>query len=225
MLSKADTPDALKRCQPIFSKLVDPKSTGTLMTEINDLASRVRDEDAREEDDQEGPATHDDAESAPWNPKLAGLVEDDLRRAYRNFTSADCPIHARFLSHTTISGFVHSTRQKHQGNSQVFFSSINNTISVPGFIESIFTFKDDPRQFLAVRRLLSTSVHDPFQRWPFLGIKMYDNSLGDLEVILPENIHIQFASCPLEWDNAPSVAVVSLARVRLCYSHPDQRKF
>lgn len=206
MISKADTPDALKRCQPIFSKLVDGQSTGTLMTEINDLSSRVYDQDLTEE----CPSTQ---ENTNTNSGSIDKMSDELRLAFQSISPDDCPTHARFVSNVTISGFVHSTRQKHQGNSQVFFFPIHSKASMPGFIESIFSVEKDSRQFVAIHRLLPSSSSDPFQQWPFLGVKMYDNSLGELEVIPLRNIEFQFASCSTVWEEMPTVVVVKLTRV------------
>lgn len=211
LLTKADTPDALKRCEPIFSKLVDPGSNGTVLHEMVDLSSRVHDININ------GSSTGGDEESIPTPNHARRYVKmpGDLRHAFcSSGTADDEPGRAYFVSQTDVSGFTHSTKQRHQGNSQVLYRSPSHSKIVPGFIESIFTPEHDDRQFLAVRHLLPSPVKDPFQDWPFLKVKMYDNALGDLEVILPENIQVQFASCPLEWDGVPTIAVVSLAKVR-----------
>lgn len=183
------------------------------MVEINDLSSRVHDMDITEDVSPE--TSLDDSDTANYNPKLAKNMPDGLRHALRAVSPDNCSTHAHFVSSTSVSGFVHSTRQKHQGNSQVMFSPIDGGAPVPGFIDSIFTVENDPRQYIAVHRVLSgsSSNNDPFRDWPFLGVKMYDNALGDLEVIPVSNIDFQFACCPLVWGGENVLAVVSLSRV------------
>lgn len=209
----------------MFSKLVEPRSTGTLMVEINDLSSRVHDRDITEDVSPE--ISLDDSDTIKYNPKLAKVMPDGLRQAFRVVSPHSHPTHAHFVSNTTISGFVHSTRQKHQGNCQVMFSPTDGSTPIPGFIDSIFTVENDPRQFLAVHRLLSSSSsnNDPFRHWPFLGVKLYDNALGYLEVIPVANVDFQFACCPLIWEEADVLAVVSLSKVSsamACFSVPTQ---
>lgn len=183
------------------------------MVEINDLSSRVHDRDITEDVSPE--ISLDDSDTTSYNLKLAKIMPDGLRHAFRAVSPDSCSTHAHFVSNTTISGFVHSIRQKHQGNSQVMFSPLDGSAPIPGFIDSIFTVENDPRQFLAVHRLLSSSSsnNDPFRHWPFLGVKMYNNALGDLEVIPVANVDFQFACCPLVWEGADVLAVISLSRV------------
>ena len=180
------------------------------MADINDMSSRIRG----------GLDIDDAADSFPeestsaWDRKKATPIPEDVRAAFqRAFGSS--PTHARFIPNTKISGFTHSTKQNHLGNSQIFFSSPNDRVSVPGFIYHILSLEDDPRLFLAVRCLLPTTVKDPFDRYPILGIKLYSAVVDDLEIILLDNVDAQFASCPLDWDEKPGVAVITLSRVSL----------
>lgn len=211
-LLKADAPDALKRCQSIFDQLVDPQATGTLMAEINDLSSRVH--DGIERDGVERDGVEDSSEdSVPlWNAKNAKAIPHGVRNAlYVAFSISATK--AMFSSNTKIAGFVHSTEQKHAGNSQILFSKTEDEAPTPGFIQYVFSLEHDTRRFLAVRRLLPATVNDPFSSYPLLGIRMYSNSRDDYEVITSDDVDAQFASCPLEWESTPNIAVISLSRV------------
>lgn len=212
LLSKADTPEALKHCEPMFSKLVHSNSTGTLMAEIHDLSSRVQDQDIAEGAISDSDPSEESGDPGSWNSKLATAMSPELRQAFQRAFPGGSPTHAHFTSQTTISGFVHSTRQKHQGNSQVLYAQ-RQGMSTPGFIQSIFRIENDSRQFLAVRRLLPSTVNDPFRPWPLLGVKLYANSVGELDVISPEDVQFQYASCPLKWEETENIAVISLSRV------------
>lgn len=182
------------------------------MAEINDLSSRVQDQDIVEGAISDDVPSDESGDPGPWNSKLTTAMSSELRQAFQKASPNGCPTHARFTAQTTISGFIHSTRQKHQGNSQVFYAQKQN-VSIPGFIESIFRVENDSRQFLAVRRLLPSSVNDPFRPWPLLGVKLYANSVGELDVISVEDVQFQYASCPLKWEGTDTLATISLSRV------------
>lgn len=194
----------------MFDRLVDPQSIGTLMAEINDLSTRVRD-GIETEDAEELPL---EKSAATWNAKNAKDIPDEVREVlHASFPTSATK--AMFSSNTKISSFVHSVQDKHFGNSQILFSKIENNSPAPGFIHHIFSLEDDERQFLAIRRLLPTTVKDPFSLYPLLGVQMFSNTVDDLEVITADDVVAQFASCSLEWENTSNVAVISLSRVSL----------
>lgn len=213
-LLKADTPDALKRCQPMFDKLVDPRSGDTLMQDITDISSRVPD-DSRMEVDEDRQVAEESASS--WNSKKATTIPKDVRHALEKIIGS-APTHAMFTSDIKISGFIHSTQRKHVGNSQVFFSTSDSQWIVPGFIQYMFSLEHDSRQFIAVRRLLPATDKDPFSEHQLLGVQMYSNALDDIEIIGPDDVDAQFASCPLEWNHKDNIAVISLSRVSTVWS-------
>lgn len=207
---KADTPDALKQCQPMFDKLVDPNSTGTLMAEMRDLSSRANNQDGIGIEDTDD--LREENESSP-NSRKAQQVPTELRAAIRSAFGEVPPSKIVLTSNTRISGFVHSTMTKHSGNSQVYFTPRLEVNSTPGFIHNIFTVPGMQGEYLAVRRLLPCRVEDPFSAFPVLGIQLYSNILDELEIISVDDVDAQFASCPMTWKKTENIAVVSLSRV------------
>lgn len=192
----------------MFDKLVDPQSTGTLMAEMRDLASR-----ASNQNGMELPDTDTFAQEDASNTKKAKDVPLELRNAIRVAFGEFAPTKIIPSSDTKISGFVHSTITTHVGNSQIYFSAPFEFTTTPGFIHYIFSCPNIAGQYLAVRRLLPCEVEDPFSAFPILGVKLYSNVVDELEVISVDDVDAQFASCPLEWDGKSNFAVISLSRV------------
>ena len=194
----------------MMDKLVDSQSTGSLMAEINDISSRVHE---RMETDDTNDSLGEDS-TPTWNAKNAKTIPYPVRDALHAAFGINAT-KAMFTSNMKISGFVHSVQHKHAGNSQIFYSNAHNTAPVPGFIHYIFSLEHDSRRFLAVRRLLPSTVKDPFSLYPLLGVQLYSSTVTDFEVIAADEVDAQFACCPMEWENISNVAVISLSRVSL----------
>lgn len=180
---------------------------------MTDMASRVQPINLAGDDSDEDFST--EADTPVWDPTKATPIPDDMLEACDVAFGDHQPKRAIFTSNTNINGFVHSTESKHRGNSQVMFTPPLETDSTPGYIQRIFTIEDRPGQYLAVRRLRHTDVDDPFSEdvYPLLGVKLWGNSMQEVEIISVDQVDAQFASCLLEWENQATLAVISLSRV------------
>jgi lambda repressor-like predicted transcriptional regulator len=203
LLSKAGCPQALKNCQPIFRKLIDPQLRNTLITDIASFSGHADDESDIPE-----------RQTKPIPP----IIYNALR------TSLDFlpPHHAEVFTHLTRKGITYAVASRHLGNSCILVLKSQMDRPYPAQIKHILGLQttDAVETFVVVQRYKPMTVaSDPYIRYPALQAKLWSQELiNELEIITPDDIHSHFAACDMVWEGSPVTAVISLFRVstRIC---------
>jgi hypothetical protein len=201
LVRKSDCPEALKNCEPMFEKLVDPQVRNTLVTDM--LSASFGDGDDEDDD-------------AIWSGRDTSDVPSDLFEAFRRTLGFAAPSRARFLSHLTIHGLTYTVSLKHPGNSQVLVRIPPGADIVPSQISHIFqlTMSNSVKTFIAVRCYSPHPVkYDPFVHFPSLQTQLWGTALGRLEIITPSDIHSHFAKYNFIWEKKEVTVASSLSRV------------
>lgn len=199
-VSKAGTPQALKNCQPIFRKLIDPQLRNTLITDIASFSGHA-------DDDPHVPE------------RQSKLIPSVIYKALCTSLTFLPPRHAEVASHLTREGITYAVASRHLGNSRILVLKPQIDIPFPAQIMHILRLQttNSVETFIAVQRFKPNTVaSDPYLRYPALQTKLWSQELFDeLEIITPDDIHSHFASCEMVWDGFPVTAVVSLHRVSI----------
>ena len=141
LLSKADCPQALKNCEPMFCKLSNPQLWNTLITDIGSFSER-------------------DDETEDVNiPEHSTLIPVDVYSTLRTSFGFSPPRHAEMLSHLTIKGAVFAVASKHLGNSHVLISSADDSLPIPAQVHSILCI----RKSNAIETLIAVLYYKPVQ--------------------------------------------------------------
>jgi hypothetical protein len=209
LLSKSDCPDALKYCEPMFRKLVQPtQDRGTLLSDIASMAAGHSpdipdDEDVEEEDGGGGDGT----------PISLGA---GTRAAMSEFINpSHIPVTAVSLSSFRLDGALLTSLSTHVGNSQVLFQSSTDPSPVPGRVEKIFKLQTTgpDYHFVTLRRHKPVVMRrDPFAQFPILGAKFWSPEFEPLEVYPLKFICYQYAYCPITLDDKAVAIILSLNR-------------
>jgi hypothetical protein len=198
LLSKADCPLALKNCEPMFRKLVNPQLRNTLITDMASFSGCV------EENEDVG---------LPERPMT--LIPVGIYNALRTSLSYPPPRHAEMLSHLTVKGAMFTMASKHLGNSCVLVSSADCP-PFPAQIHSILRLHTPGavEAFVAVQRYKPVHVADPYTRYPALRVKIWGREKAkDIEIVSVDDIQCHFAACPILWEGSAVNVVISLSRV------------
>lgn len=197
-------PDALKNCQPLFEKLIDPDSRNIV---ANDMQSFL--------------PTSDNG-SFP-SSKSEKLVPEPIFSALAMYLGGDTSgFHwAHFPSHITINGLRFSVPSNHVGNSHVLIRHLDSTC--PAQIEAIMEFEngDHPRQLLAVRHYqkLPPQIPDPFLQFPVLRTSTWSAERGQIVVVDVRDVDCHFACLPIDYEGHASYVTISLSRVSDFHHH------
>jgi hypothetical protein len=198
LLSKADCPQALKNCEPMFRKLVNPQLRSTLITDMASFSGCV-----------------DENEDVGLPEHSMTLIPVDIYNALRTLRSFPLPRRAEMLSHLTIKGVMYTVASKHLGNSCVLISSADCP-PFPAQIHSILRLHtpDTVEAFVAVQCYKPVHVADPYTRYPALRAKIWGREMAkDVEIMSVDDIQCHFAACPILWDGSAVNVVISLSRV------------
>lgn len=200
LFHRVGTPQAIRNCEPIFQKLVDPQVRDTLVTDILGLAlNRML-------------VDEDELESATLNAATA--LPPPLQDCIRN-TFGHC-IPATLLPHIRIGGLNYSPFSKHLGNSSILLRSGIAGVFQPARIDFIVQIVHNAQvgTLVAVRKYLkATEIDDPFASYPFLRTQLWSRNLGALELHELQSIECHFAHLSFLWQKQDLVAVISLSRV------------
>ena len=143
-MSKSECPQALKNCQPVFLKLVNPQVHDTLTTDINALTSLF--DDIEELDD----------DTVVWNEQMTWVIFPEVHQALSVFLEQGIvvPQTAQFLTHLKCDGLTYGTSYKHAGNSRIMLRSPESVLPIAAQIEYIFQlrFLTSVKTFIAFRR-------------------------------------------------------------------------
>ncbi len=194
---KTECPDAIRHCESIFRKLVDPQLRDSLQTDIHTLGAVVKDETEA----QHLAAT-----------KTMRLIPRELFLAFQP-SSIDSPSSGHFLSNILIHGLMFSTFSKHRGNACVLIRTAEDTTPIPAEIAHIIEILTG-ETYLAVRRHKPAILHhNPFSRYPVLQGQLWETRLSDLEVVMLSQILTHCARLPIKIGQDKYFAVLSLCRV------------
>ena len=123
------------------------------------------------------------------------------------------------LPNLTMNGIIYSAASRHAGNSSVLIHSGRPGMLIPAqiqcFVQLVFLDNiDTPVTFVAAQRYLPANAKcDPFSAYPFLCAQLWSHELDELALYAPENIESHFAHCPMKWEEAQVMVVISLSRV------------
>lgn len=203
LVSKSNAPEAIRHCQPIFSKLVNPQVRNTLVTDMLSLTF------AQDDNDPENIETLYDGDSK------AAKLPTDLRRCIEQ-RFAHSPSRVPLLSHLTIDGLTYSVSSKHLGNSCIMLDADPSRILVPARLDYIAELQTDDGilTIIAVRRYQPFPKRDdPFARFPSLQTQLCQSDLGHLELFTVDKIRSHFAMSSLIYKEKDVIVAVSLHRV------------
>jgi len=200
LFHRVGTPQAIRNCEPIFRKLVDPQVRNTLVTDILGLAldRMLIDEDELE----------------PATLRAATVLPPPLQDCIRN-TFGHC-IPATLLPRIRIGGLSYSPFSKHLGNASILLRSGSAGVFQPARIDFIVQVVHEAQvgTLVAVRKYLkATGIDDPFSPYPFLRAQLWSRNLGALELHELGSIECHFAHLPFLWQNQDLMAIISLSRV------------
>ena len=204
LVSKSNAPEVIRRCQPIFSKLVNPQVRNTLVTDMLSLTLAQDDHDS-----EENTQTLYDGDS-----KAAKLPTDLHRCIEQKFTYS--PSRAPLLSHLTIDGLTYSVSSKHIGNSCIMLDANASRILIPARLDYIVELETDDGilTVIAVRRYQPFPKRDdPFTRFPLLQTRLCKSELDPLELFTVDKIRSHFAMSSLVYKEQDVIVAVSLHRV------------
>ena len=203
MLLKSGCPDAVKHCESIFRKLVDPQLRDSLQTDIQSLAALV--EDLEDESEAYQVAAI----------KTRRLFPTELSLAFQR-ALIKAPSSGHFLADISIRGLTFSTFSKHPGNACVLISADDDATQTPAQVAHIIetSLEGTHKIFLAVQRYKPATLHhDPFFRYPALRAQLWETRLLDLEVVTPSRILSHCARLPIKIGQEKYFANLSLCRV------------
>ena len=208
------TPQVIQNCEPIFQRLIRPKSRSTL---VSDILQFDHDDDVYPYDDD-----------SQWTfPEKSSVIPDDLRGCIRATFDADYEVIS--LSHLTIGGRTYSTSTKHLGNSHILLKSGIPGQLVPARIDYITQVmvpcdrQDMAIAYIAARKYRPLNLaNDPFRAYPCLQAELWSEDLSDLELYPLDSIKTHFVSLPVLWEGQSMMVAVSLSRVSplLIFSMP-----
>jgi hypothetical protein len=201
IMYKSECPQALRHCQAMFEKFLNPQIRDTLTT---DMLSSIL---SLDEGSDEG---------AVWNENVARTMPSDLYGALRASVGLDPPRKAYFLSHLTKHGLTYTVRAQHAGNSCVLIGSEGGKVAAPARIEYIVQLPSPEgiSTFIGIRRYKPVKLSDdPFLRFPFLQTRMWSAQSGNLEIISLDHICAHFAQLSAKWEGEEVVIVSSMSRV------------
>lgn len=196
---KTECPDAIRHCEPIFRKLVDPQLRDSLQTDIQCLAALV----------------HNDEDVQTVATKIMSLFPTELQLAFQR-SQIDAPASGHFVSNFSIHGLMFSTFSHHHGNACVLLRATNDATPIPAEVAHIVevSMEGTSKTYLAVRRHKPAPLHhDPFSRYPALRARLWQTPIPDLEVVMPSQILSHCARLPIKIGQEKYFAVLSLCRV------------
>ena len=206
LVFQSQCPEVIQNCQPMFQKLVNPQLRDSLQTDMQVLSSLFE--------------SSDDDGALNWNERTAKPIPRDLFTVLTLFSALTrLPFKssriAQFLYHITINGLVYTPTSRHEGNSCILLKS---QVQVPAQIQTIFQipFLESVQTLIAIRcHQPSRLRHDPFSRSPILRARLWGVQLGELEVILPDQVFSHFACLPLKGEFEGHIVAASLSCVSL----------
>lgn len=205
-------PKAIKACQSIFDRLVDPKTRNTLTSDAAGFLSAFSEPEFNSEWE--------------WNPHSATRPSVELQHALVSHLPAIKIQKAQFVNHIIRHGLHFTTSEKHFGNSSILIRELSKALpGFPGVIQSIFrapvsTDLDQVRTLIAIRRYQKLSISAISQpQYPLLGLSVWDTRLGELEIFNIEDIECHFASLQSEFCGHSITLVVSLSRIAPAVPH------
>jgi hypothetical protein len=209
LLCKAECPQALQHCEPMFKKLVNPDIRSTLVNDI--LKFSLPDDD--DEDIDHHPSD--------WDERAARPIPHDLRVLLCSVVD-NVPRTARFLSHLNVGGVTYAVASHHAGNSHVLVRTDDAGPSVPARMDNILQVhtQDSVQTYIALRHYKHPQVEDdPFRHFPVLQTRMWSSRLGPVQVISPNAIDTHFAKAEVTWEGKDVIVAASLSRVSqvACY--------
>lgn len=196
---KTGCPDAIRHCESIFRKLVDPQLRDSLQTDIQTLAAVVEDETEA----QHLAAT-----------KTMHSIPQEVCLAFQR-SRIDSPSSGHFVSNILIHGLMFSTFSKHRGNACVLIRTADDRATIPAEIAHIIEVSTGElsKTYVAVRRHKPAILHhDPFSRYPALRAQLWETRLSDLEVVMSSQILSHCARLPIKMGQDEYFAVLSLSR-------------
>ena len=193
LLLKEGCPSAIKNCQSLFAKLVDPQIRNTLLTDISHFV--------------------DLKDDTSFNPIDTTFIPEDIYKALQNhFLTMETPRTAKVMTFYTMNGLTFSSFTRHRGNSSILVRPSRPFLpSVPAQIESIIQISSTEILFI-VKFFLKTTSSDPFEKYPTLQTSLWSRNLGQLVAVKPEDVESHFACLPIIWDGNECVASISLSR-------------
>jgi len=202
IFSRHGTPQVVRNCEPIFQRLIHPKSRSTLVSDILQF----------DHDDNVSTHTDDDFQ---WTPPKSSTIPDALQKCIQATFEADCE--AVSLSHLTVAGRTYSTSTQHMGNSQILLKSGIPGRMIPAridYITQVTVSGDLVIPYIAARKYQSLDLaNDPFQAYPCLQAGLWNEHLGDLGLYPLDAIETHFARLPISWEGQCMMVVISLNRV------------
>jgi len=204
LVSKSNAPEVIRRCQPIFSKLVNPQVRNTLVTDMLSLTLAQDDNDSEE-----------NTQTLYDGDLKAAKLPTDLRRCIEQ-KFAHSPSRAPLLSHLTIDGLTYSVSSKHIGNSCIMLDANASQILVPARLDYIVELETDEGilTVIAVRQYQpSPKRDDPFARFPLLQTQLCKSELNPLQLFTIDKIRSHFAMSSLVYMEKDVIVAVSLHRV------------
>ncbi|KAJ3502990.1 hypothetical protein NLJ89_g8636 [Agrocybe chaxingu] len=193
LLLKDGCPSAIRNCHSFFTKLTNPDIRNSVLIDFPSFFSDLDDE-----------TTID----IGCTTKVS---EETFKALCTHFNNLSPPRKLQHLSSYTMDGRTFSTVSRHRGNSSVLIQSVSSR--QPAQIQEILQTSSSDVLFV-VRYFRKTKVQDPFVRYPFLQISLWEQSLGQLVIVQPHDIVCHFASTPfaLQDEKDDHLAVVSLCR-------------
>lgn len=198
------TPQVIRNCEPIFQRLVCPKSRSTLVSDILQFNNH---DNADPQDDGIGPTIKH------------SCIPDELWKCIQTTFKAD--LEPSSLSHLTIGGRTYSTSTKHLGNSHILLKSGISGQMIPARIDYITQVMvpasgNSAVIYIAARKYLRLKLaNDPFRAHPCLQAELWSDRLSELGLYPLDLIETHFASLPISWENQRMMVVISLKRVSL----------
>jgi hypothetical protein len=216
LLSKTGCPETIRRCKSVFHKLINPRATGSLYSDITTLTTDNLDphtgDDAGEDiDDGNG-----DNNNLAFDEKASTGIPPDLLQALKSSIKTSSS-KAQFLSRIHIKGLSYAVSSVHISNSCILLKTAAAEKLVPLHINYIFRIVvgGKVQTYVAAQGHLpfESNFQDPFRAYPVLRAQLWSPRLGELRVFPVESIDSHFASCSLIWDEVAAMVVLSLARV------------
>jgi len=205
LLTKTNCPQAIKQCQPMFQKLLNPQVRDTLITDMLSLSTALQ--------DTENAVAVDSSNECNSHP-----IPQSIYEALVTSLRITPPRYADFLSHLTIGGITYTVSSKHLGNSHVLLALNESEDLVPARIDHILQLRigDAVKTLIVVRRHERSQVPcDPFLRYPIVRAKMWSTQLKEFEIVAIDAIRSHYAASHITWDGIPVTVVTSLSRVSI----------
>ena len=213
VLGRVENSDALKHCRTILQKFLDPQPRGTLVTDIRQLEAVSQQDDVDEFGDQLG--GHENAENRRRHTKELPQSTLSLLKRDLNF---HVPVHAAYLTQTTIAGVTYSKQSKHAGNANVLVKREGNEFPYLAKIVDILQVEQEIVMLVQYHLEPPLQTYNPFRDYPVFQTSIWGVNLSQLFAIRSTQIFSHFAELRTTQQNNELMFAISLSRVSLCLS-------